>query len=75
MLTAKMLEELVFVGKSRCLPIGDTPLCLRHGLDYGVFADLCEPLIEQWGVAEAIRTCHTPSLPNGDTTDAARTSP
>jgi hypothetical protein len=64
MLTAQMLEELVLVGESRGLPNGDAPPSLRDSLDDGVFADLREPLIQEWGVADPILGCHSRRLPN-----------
>jgi hypothetical protein len=65
MKTVKILEELVPVGESGCLPIGDAPPSLLHGLDDGVFADLGEPLIEERGVTYPILGCHTQRPPNG----------
>ncbi len=64
MLTAQMIEELVLVGESRGLPISDAPPSIRDSFDDGVFADLREPLIEEWGVTDPILGCHTRRLLN-----------
>jgi hypothetical protein len=66
MLTAQILQELVLIGESRGLAIGDAPPSLRHCLKYGVFTDRREPLIEKWGVAYLILGCHIRRLPNGE---------
>jgi hypothetical protein len=65
MLTTQILQKLVLIGESRGLSIGDAPPGLRHCLNYGVFTDLREPLIEEWGVAYLILGCHIRRLTNG----------